>query len=413
MINWLTKDIATGAFNEVSQTQLNDDVNVLDVRDLVDKSGNDLSFINSKVDEALMQLKNGKKIIICCDYGMSRSNSIAIGAITKWNQVSFEEATDIAKKIVPASGIKIEVLNTVYDALYQNNVKQKNVSANKNVLLTGGSGFIGKRLKSEMKNDFNVFAPDSKSIDLSDDNIGLYQLVKSEGINTIVHLANPKIFTTNRSVGDTMVMLKNILDVCRTSDIKFVYLSGWEVYSGYKSDGLLANEILPLNPKGTYGETKWLCELLIKQYHFNYGLKYQIIRSGPVYGTGGEKPKFIYNFINKALKNEEISTHRFKNGFPILDLLHIDDLVKTIKKIVLKDIEGDLNIGSGKGISTFEIATIICELTQSSSKIKHAEIQDFASNIIMDISRSQQLLNWAPEIDIRTGLNQIIQTIKK
>nr|MCU0323536.1 NAD-dependent epimerase/dehydratase family protein [Chitinophagaceae bacterium] len=338
-MRWLIDNIGTAAYNEVYNNKLYQDCVILDVRDLVDKSGNDSSYIQTKITECLSLLHAKSKVIICCDYGMSRSNSIAIGSISKWLKIEFDEAVEIVKSKVDESGIKIEMLDTVYKAL---NIISNKTDKTENILVTGGSGFLGITLIDKLSIDFKVVAPRSKEIDLIHDTISLDLLIKKNSIDTIIHLANPKIFTTNKSTGDTLVMLKNILDICRTNDVKLIFLSGWEIYSGYKSLGLLANESLKPNPKGTYGETKWLCELLIRKYIENYNIKCQIIRSGPVYGMNGDKPKFIFNFINKALAADDIVTHKYLNGFPCLDLLYVDDLIDLIIKVCKSNVLEDV-----------------------------------------------------------------------
>jgi nucleoside-diphosphate-sugar epimerase len=406
-MRWLTDHIATGAFLEVVNSNQEQGVSIFDVRDLVDKIGNDPIYIRTKIDEALELLGKGQRIIICCDYGMSRSNSIAVGVISVWNKIKFSEALEIVKSKIDGSGVKIEMLNAVYDSLALND-KKKNTNSISKILLTGSSGFIGTKLKTDLSKSAEIFTPSSKEINLVDNIIELDMYVKMHDIDTIVHLANPKIFTTNKSVGDSLVMLKNVLDVCRSNKVKIIYLSGWEIYSGYKSSGLLANEQLQAYPKGTYGETKWFCELLIKQYAEIYGVKYQIIRSGPVYGPGSEKPRFIYNFIHKARKGEGIQTHQYLNGSPILDLLFINDLISILVKVIDSDFEGELNIGSKTGASTFEIAQLICELTNSSSEIRQVDIHDHSSNIIMDNSLASSLFHWVPEVDLKRGIHEIL-----
>ncbi len=84
-MKWLNQDIATAAFNEVNHCLPDTNTSIVDVRDLVDKAGNDIDYIKSKIDESLVFLQQHKKIIICCDYGMSRSNSIGIGVL--WVQI--------------------------------------------------------------------------------------------------------------------------------------------------------------------------------------------------------------------------------------------------------------------------------------------------------------------------------------
>ena len=132
-----------------------------------------------------------------------------------------------------------------------------------------------------------------------------------------------------------------------------------------------------------------------------------MIRLSPIYGTGGNKPKFIWNFFEKAKKNLPIYTHKYKNGSPILDLLNIKDAARAIELIVEKKVYKTIHIGSGVGYSTFEIAQRIKKICQSESKISLQKINDYNTNIIMDISRAKKILNWSPKVDINDGLMDI------
>jgi UDP-glucuronate decarboxylase len=410
-MKWLNEEVGTAAFNDTSIQALDPLTNIIvDVRDLVDKSGNDVSYVGSKIDEALSYLNDQKKVIICCDYGLSRSNSVAIGVLVKRLGIPFSDAVSIAKKVVDESGIKIEMLNTVFSALYHNSGKlTDHANKNKNILITGANGFLGKQLQKKFSGDYRVTCPSSKEVDLIENVVELDLLVKANNINTLVHLANPKVYTNTRATGDTLIMLKNVLDVCRTNDLKLVYLSSWEIYSGYKTANLVADANLQPNPKGTYGETKWLCDLLVKQYVKNYGIKYQIIRPGPVYGPGSDKPKFIYNFINKALKDEKIITHKYLNGLPSLDLLFIEDVLAFLYQCITNDYIGEINIGSGISTNTFKVASVICEITGSKSQIDQVLINDYSSNILMDNFMAKQIFSWAPEVELRNGITKILE----
>lgn len=411
-MKWLHPNIATSAFDEATRSPLDPDTSIVDVRDLVDKAGNDTGYVNDKIEEALEHIKRKRRVIICCDYGMSRSNSIAIGVLVKWLNISFPDAVSIAKKSVEESDIKIEMLNTVYAALFGQNGADTSNKKIGNICITGSNGFLGRNLARALSPGFQLSCPPSREINLKDDIVALDMLVKSSGIDCIVHLANPKIVTHTESMGDTLVMLKNVLDVCRTNQVKLVYLSGWEIYSGYRSATLLADEKLPPNPKGTYGETKWFCELLIKQYADIYGVDFQIIRSGPVYGVGAERPKFIFNFIDKARENRKIVTHKYVNGSPSLDLLHIDDLMTFMVKCIPSAFSGEINIGSGTIISTFEIARMIADLTASNSEIEQVQINDYSANIQMDNRNASNLFAWTPNVKVKKGLEEILQSYK-
>lgn len=411
MIHWITENLGTGAWEKVEK---NPDLCFVDVRDLVDKSGNLPLVIKSKIDEALAHIQKGKKVVICCDYGMSRSNAIAAGVLAISQDLSLEEAV---RKVVEATGetsIKIEVLSVVRNSINVATTTDKTVStesSRRRILVTGASGFIGSLLIQELQTFFEVLAPSSQNIDLIRDTVSFDLLVKEQSIGTIVHLANPRIYTTNESMGISLTILKNVLDICRENQLSLVYLSSWEIYSGYKTKEFIADEYTAPRPGGTYGQTKFLCETLIEHYRKHYGLFCTILRSSPVYGLGSDKPKFIWNFLHKALNHQKIVTHRYLNGFPILDLLYVDDLCTAILAAIERQVEGSINLGSGTATSTTQIAEYIVDFLGAKSPIEHIEIAGYSSNIIMDISYANSVLNWYPKVNLIEGLKTIVDKV--
>ena len=120
----------------------------------------------------------------------------------------------------------------------------------------------------------------------------------------------------------------------------------------------------------------------------------------------------IWNFLNKAKRDIEIITHVYKNGFPALDLLHINDLRQAILLAMDKDLNGSINLGTGVGTTTAEIAEWIVEKTKSSSSIRHQKIDNFVGNIIMDNSKAQHVLGWKPVTPLKEGLQPITDSIE-
>jgi nucleoside-diphosphate-sugar epimerase len=201
--------------------------------------------------------------------------------------------------------------------------------------------------------------------------------------------------------------------VCITNEIKIVYLSSWEIYSGYNALGLLACETTPAYPKGTYGLAKAICENLIHYYVDLYALKSLIVRSSTFYGIDADKPKFIYNFLNKALNDEDIIVHKYIDGFPALDLLHIDDLIDFLARSIEKNLNGEYNMGTGVLTSTSAIAKHIIEKTCSKSFLKHVLVEEHSHGITMDIGKAKKDLQYSPKIELEDGLNELINHYKK
>ena len=408
MINWLTENIGTAAYLKIIDTDLDKHI-IIDVRDLVDKDGNYSDTILKKIEDSIQVLNKYNRVVICCDYGMSRSNSIAAGLISMYTKISFSNAVKIVIDKVSVEGIKPEVLSSVFNAL---NIKQVKSFSDNNILITGANGFIGKTLINNISKNQSVIGLTSIDCDLIKDAIRLDIMVKENNITTLVHLANPRIYTVNSAMGESLTMLKNVLEVCRLNRIKLIFLSSWEVYSGYLGENIVIDESMPIFPKGSYGETKWLSEKLIQHYSEVYGLKYTIIRSSPVYGLGSDKPKFLYNFIQKARKNENIITHEYLNGSPKLDLLSLNDLINAINVIIQKKIDGTINIGSGRLLSTNEIAQLIIKQLGSTSLVSTSKINSYYPGILFNTKKAKELLNWETEDILENFLESLLEKDK-
>jgi UDP-glucuronate decarboxylase len=408
MIHWISEVLGTAP---ASDQTITDGVAVLDVRDLVDKFGNSPKATKEKIEQGISLLKQGKKVVVCCDYGISRSNAIAAGIISCFKGINLNQAI---KEVVDSTGvheIKVEPLRSVRNAL--EGELASIIDDESRVLLTGGTGFIGQTLLRKLSKRHYVVAPTRNEVDLTAGTLALDLLVKEDRVNCIVHWANPRVYTSNHAMGETLTLLHNVLDVCRENNIRLIYPSGWEVYSGYRTCEMIADENLPLLPKGPYGETKLLCEKLIEHHRRLYGLKCAMLRSSPLYGEAGDRPKFLYNFIGKARKNEPIKTHRYLNGDPKLDLLYVGDFVTAVVAAIETNFVGTLNIGTGRAVSTREVAEWIVSKIASSSTVDSQIIEDYVANITMDISLAHKLLAWQPTMTWEKGLGRLLESLAK
>jgi nucleoside-diphosphate-sugar epimerase len=412
MIRWLTKRIGTSAFETVNPSP---GCVIVDVRNLVDKHGNSPEAIWQKIQESRKALDSGNQVVICCDYGTSRSNAIAIGLFSVTEKVPFAAAMEYFIKTIGEKEIKIETLNDVRRAVEifrSDNKYDSSEPSEVTILMTGAGGYIAKPLGKALRTHISLITPSSSEINLLEGPIELDCLAKKKNITHILHLANFSNLGRNSALGEALVMMKNLLDVSRENAIKLVFFSSIDIYSGYCSNRLLASESLQANPKGTPGETKMLCEKLLRHYHDLYDLKYLIIRPSLVYGGEGIQPKFIFNFLSKAIRGENIAVHHYRNGCPVLDLIHVNDLIEAVTAAIKSLHNGTFNVGSAKGYTTKEIAETICDIVGSNSKVECKEIDDVSSNVIMDISKISSMLDWTPQISLRTGLENWIERHK-
>lgn len=404
-VRWITPFLGTAPF---SAEPAEDGSAIIDVRDLVDKAGNDIRAIRAKIRRGADEIRIGRKVIVCCDCGISRSNAIAAGIVASVNDMDFNDALRTVIEKTGENQIKTELLTAVREAMGFHKGKG---SKKRSVLITGGNGFIGRALKEKLKADFKTLSPSRERIDLCRGGTELDLLAGKENVGCIIHLANPRIHATNAALGQSLTMLRNVIDACLAGDLRLIYLSCSDIYSGYTGT-VKADETVPALPQGPSGEAKYLAEIMIRHFINTAGLRCALLRSSPVCGKDGARPKFLFNFIEKALRSEEIVTHVYKNGEPALDLLHVDDLTRAFFKALKSEYTGTLNLGTGVLTSTSEIARMIAKKLDSGSEVKHGPIDAHAACVAMDWSKARKEIGWAPEIQLENGIDSILSGVK-
>lgn len=404
-IRWINERLGTAPAEEALATP---DIYALDVRDMVDKSGNSSKTVRVKVAEGVERLRAGARVVVCCDYGISRSNSIAAGILAAFADIPFWEAVRVIQRETGESEIKLEPLMAIYHAMADQTEIRK--TGRQKLLVTGASGFIGSAFCKAVAGEFDLVIPSRNDVDLARGATSLGVLAAESEVDCIVHLANPRIYTSNAALGQTLTMLRNVLDVCIANGIRLVYPSGWEVYSGYAGD-IYADETIPSHPLGPYAETKVHAERMIQHFVDTYGLRCALLRSSPVYGLGSDRPKFIHNFVAKARRGEVIRTHRYLNGDPALDLLHIDDLVSALVSLCRSDCNQAFNIGTGITTSTIDVARMLVHMLSSSSSVEQVEIKAQTARIAMNFSAANRLLDWSPQVTVKQALKELFEDL--
>ena len=400
MIVWITSSLGTAAYAEGLRDE---DVRIVDVRDMVDRTGNLVSTIDEKIADATRLLEGGARVVICCDQGFSRSNAVAAGVIARQKNISFHLALDLVTSRTGHKKISVEVLSAVRAAV-ENTARPSGASGDSRVVLvTGATGFIGTKLLKNVHPEVSVVAPRRRDANLAESAVDLDSIAKEKGVDTIVHLANPRVYGTTASLGESLTMLENVLEVCGQNALRLITLSSWEIYSG-NAAAQFAAEDAPVLPRSTYGRAKALGELLIDLHARTRGLKYTLLRVSPVYGPGSDKPKFLHYFLDKASRGEVITTHRYANGTPHLDLIHVDDVVAAIGRAIRSDHQGSVNIGTGVATGTDAIADIVRGIVGSRSPIVQRSIEGNAPHVAMDTRLAADALGWHPTIDLRDGI---------
>lgn len=286
---------------------------------------------------------------------------------------------------------------------------------NKNILITGGKGFIGSYLVETLSKDNNV-----KVFDIQDGkDIKDFELLKRElkNVDVVFHLAG--LISVEESMRKPLDYIENniigsynlLKSASETGVKKIVFASSASVYGDYPENP--KKEDMPLIPKSPYAFAKITVERLVDKFNGNE-LKTVSLRFFNIYGPGqnvnSAYAAVIPIFIKKALNNEDLII--YGDGNQTRDFIYIDDVINACVLASEKG-SGAINIGSGIPISVNEIAKLIIELTNSKSKIRHIENRSGdITHSLSDISRAKDLLGFEPKYDIRTGLKKTIEWFK-
>ena len=288
----------------------------------------------------------------------------------------------------------------------------------KSVLITGGSGFIGKnlikRLKQEGARIINISndgeAEGAKTIDIDLTKTD-FSFLDNLHFDYVIHLAG--FSSPRRSIDEK---LTNKLNVDATERLfkrlisskieKAVFMSSYIVYSS--SNQNLAEDFPLEKSPGIYAKSKILaescCDNLIR-----HGFPLVIFRLSNVYGPHqqwlpDEIPTLVPQLISDALTKKEMN---IQNGNPVRDYIYVGDVVEAVIQAVRNNYAGTLNLGTGMGTSVRELANEISALTGSSAFFLNKDVVR-AQRLVLDTSKAKNILNLTPKTSLREGLKKTI-----
>ena len=327
----------------------------------------------------------------------------------------------------------------------------------KNILLTGGCGFVGTNLILELSREYNIYVVDNFYKKDSKNNYQLYrdkchkfekisitnksrieELVKSVNFFGIINLAAQVAMT--KSVENPLIDFRtnvigtlNILEAIRkfSPQTMFFNISSNKVYGDMHWDRLVEKELryesenysngysedVPLDFSGPYGCSKGSAEQYVLNYAKIYNLNTVSFRLSTIYGINqystfdqGWIGWFMSEIIKNNSSNYSLEVHG--DGKQVRDILYIDDFVNLVQNSLknFEKINGNAyNIGGGSKntISILELISYICKsqkLTPPVEIIKKewrtADQKFYCSNI----NKIKNDLNWKPKILISEGL---------
>ncbi len=304
-----------------------------------------------------------------------------------------------------------------------------------NILVTGGAGNIGsslvKRLSENRENTIIVVdnlltgsttkLPTKENIIFIKGNVNNYNdisaIFHTFHFEYVFHFA--AVVGVQRTLNNPLWVLEdikgfeNILNLSKNTNVKKVYFSSSSEVYGEPFEIPQNEHTTPLNSKLPYAIVKNVGEAYLKSYQQEFGLEYTIFRFFNTYGSNQSEDFVIPKFINLALKNKNITI--YGDGHQTRTFCYIDDNIDTIIKIhennlVTNDV---INIGNDVEYNIVELAKLIIELTNSSSKIIHlpALKEGDMNRRCPDITKMKLILG-KDLIGVVEGINKYINLIR-
>ena len=306
-----------------------------------------------------------------------------------------------------------------------------------NILVTGGSGFIGSNLIEFLlskKNVDKVINVDCLSYAgsggnnkeyLDNPNYFFEQVdIRSTGeiidiftrfnIDIVFHLAaeshvdnsinNPFPFVQANVVG-TMSML----EACRRCGIKkFVHVSTDEVYGALGEEGKFTEESI-IDPTSPYSSTKAASDLICFSYFKTYNFPVVVTRCSNNYGPRQHLEKFIPTVINSIYQDEKIPV--YGKGLNIRDWIYVMDHCRALWKVAIDGNVGEVyNIGANTEKTNIQIVQQICRLMKVRSKDHIEYVNDrLAHDFRYAIDNTKiTKLGWKPMYSISQGMKKTV-----
>ena len=302
----------------------------------------------------------------------------------------------------------------------------------KNILVTGGAGFIGSHLCDKLLEQGshvicldNFFTGSRKNVTHLLGNPE-FELIRHDIIEPIIlevdqiyNLACPASpihyqYNAIKTIKTNVLGVTNMLDLADETKARILQASTSEVYGDpivHPQKESYWGNVNPIGVRSCYDEGKRVAETLMMDYHRQHNVDIRIIRIFNTYGPrmAQNDGRVVSNFIIQALKNEDITI--YGDGSQTRSFCYVDDLVRGMITLMnTEDFMGPVNVGNDGEYTILDLAKMIIELTNSSSKIVFKPLpSDDPCQRKPDLSLAKEKLNYTPTVHVKDGLMKTIE----
>ncbi|PDT58065.1 glucose 4-epimerase [Bradyrhizobium diazoefficiens] len=275
------------------------------------------------------------------------------------------------------------------------------------VLVTGGSGFVGRRLVAFLRGEgAEVHAPERNLLDVA---AGSFPDL---AVDWVIHLAGrtfvpaswsePADFYRVNALGTV-----NVLEYCRRTQAKLIHVSG---YCYGIPESLPISETAPLKPNNPYAFSKGAAEEACRFFSECLQTAVMIVRPFNIYGPGQSANFLIPHIVEQAI-DPAAAAIVVEDSTPRRDYVHLDDVIGAIESLRRSPkLGGTFNIGSGESYSVAEVAEMVRSAANVSKPFVsrgNRRVNDIP-DVIADITAIRDAAGWSPSITLRDGLRDVV-----
>lgn len=303
------------------------------------------------------------------------------------------------------------------------------------ILVTGGAGFLGSHLCEKLVHQGhdvicldNYFTGskmnvnhlrDFKNFELVRHDVTESILLEVDQIYNLACPASPVHYQFNpvKTIKTSVMGAINMLGLAKRVKARILQASTSEVYGDpmiHPQPESYWGNVNTVGIRSCYDEGKRVAETLFMDYHRQNQVDIRIVRIFNTYGPRMDHNdgRVVSNFIVQALQGQDITI--YGDGSQTRSFCFVDELVDGFIRFMNQDQSiGPMNLGNPTEFTIKELAEKVIELTGTDSKIIYKDLpSDDPTQRKPDITLAQELIDWAPNIQLEAGLMKTIEYFK-
>jgi len=291
---------------------------------------------------------------------------------------------------------------------------------NKNVLVTGGNGMIGRALVELLYDttSANIMVADLPNVDLRDRNDCK---AVCEGQDVVFHLAGIKgspirCMESPASFSVPQIQFNaNMIEAAYNAGVEwFLYTSSVGVY--HPAEVFVEDDVWKTFPSENDWYPGWAkrvgemnVQAYMKEYNWN---KCSIVRPANVYGPNdnfGDESTVIASLIKKAFKNDVLEV--WGDGSPIRDFIYSEDVARGMIHMVENEVTEPVNLASGTGVTIKDLAFMICEYFNVGLSFDESKPNGDMKRILS--TELAESYGFKPQVSLDEGIHRTINWYKE